>query len=63
MSTKTKPSEKAEKYSLETLRENSYELFGISSSAFDGASFGLEGEFTIDEMKKKVNTWLNKPLN
>ena len=62
MSTKGKGAEKAEKFSLDNLRDNCYELFGVSTSTFDGATYGLVGEFTVDEMKTKINFWLKKPI-
>lgn len=48
------------KFSLEKLRENSLELFGVTQSTFDGAAHGLNGEYTVSDMKKIIAAWQNK---
>lgn len=48
------------KFTLDKLRENSQELFGISPTVFDGAAYGLSGEFTVLEMKKIISEWLKR---
>lgn len=55
--------EKAEatpKFTIEKLRENCYAVFGISKSTFDGATYGLDGEYTVEEMKTAIEKWQNK---
>lgn len=47
-------------FSIEKLRNNCMKLFGISVSTFDGVSHGLNGEYTIAEMKKIIAAWQNK---
>jgi len=49
-------------FSLERLRQDCYQLFGITVSTFDGATFGLTGEYTVEEAKKVIENQLNKPL-
>lgn len=50
----------APKFSIEKLRENSKKLFGIPQSTFDGAASGLNGEYTVQEMKDIISKWLKK---
>lgn len=45
------------KFPIEKLRQNCLALFGVSSSTFDGATHGLNGEYTVDEMKKTIEKW------
>lgn len=49
------------KYRLEQLRKHSTELFGVSSSTWDGAFYGVEAkEITVDEARARLNKWLGK---
>lgn len=50
------------KFSIEKLRENCLTLFGVTSSTFDGATYGLKGDFTVEEMKKIIAEWQNKEV-
>ncbi len=50
------------KYTLEKLRENCMNLFGVSSSTFDGAAYGLDGSYTISDMKNIINKWNSKEV-
>lgn len=52
----------APKFPIERLRKECIALFGVSSATFDGATAGLEGEFTIEEIKTKIKDWLKKPI-
>lgn len=50
-----------QKYSLESLRENCSELFGVSKAYFDGAVYGLDiQEYSISEMKEIIDKWGKK---
>ena len=49
--------ETAPKFSIEKLRSNCLKLFGVTSSTFDGATYGLDGEFTVEEMKNTIDKW------
>ena len=56
--TKTeKPASDVSVFSLEKLRENCGELFKVSPSTFDGAVYGLDGEFTVEEMRTAIKKW------
>lgn len=52
----------AQTFPLETLRANSLKLFGVSSSTFDGATAGMQGEHSVEEVKNKINKWLKTPF-
>jgi len=59
--TATDPVER--KFPLKVLRENSIELFGVTSSTFAGAtSQQKDQEYTISEIKKIIETWLKKEV-
>ena len=49
-------------FSLERLRRDCLELLGVTTSTFDGAVFGLEGDFTVDEIREIIRKWQNKPV-
>jgi hypothetical protein len=49
-------------FSLECLRADCLAVFGVTQSTFDGATFGLKGEFTISAIKEIIEAWHNKPL-
>jgi hypothetical protein len=49
------------KFKLEKLRENSVQLFHVTTSTFDGAMFGNTlDEMTINEAKNIINKWLGR---
>lgn len=49
----------APKYAIEKLRKNCIELFGITTSTFDGAMFSVaETELTIDDAKDIIDKFL-----
>lgn len=52
---------KAEKkFAVAKLRANCVKLYGVTRSTFDGAMYGHnEDSYTIDEVKKIINVWLN----
>lgn len=57
-----KPEAAEAKFSIEKLRENCLTLFGVTSSTFDGATYGLNGDFTVDELKNIIAKWQNKEV-
>lgn len=57
-----KANKEESKFSLEVLRANCLKLFKVSTSTFDGATKGLVGDFTIEEIKTKINGWLKQPI-
>lgn len=60
--TNTETSKEESKFSLEVLRANCVKLFKVSSSTFDGATKGLVGAFTIEEIRIKIKGWLEQPI-
>ena len=48
------------KFSVETLGEHCLELFGCSSATFAGATFGMEGEYAVSEMRERIEAWSRK---
>ncbi len=51
------------KFSVSRLREKCYDIFGVTTSTFDGATYGLSGEYTVEEMKDKIKIWQKKEVN
>ncbi len=51
-----------QKFKLSALRSKCFELFGVSKSAFDGAVFNLDvnTDYSIDEIKRSIETWNKK---
>lgn len=45
------------KFPVAKLRENCRQLFGVSASTFDGATYGLKGQYTVEEMKAHIKEW------
>lgn len=52
-----KPQATAKKFPIEKLTENCRRLFGVSSCVFAGATHGLTGEYTVEEMKGRIEKW------
>lgn len=52
----------APKFPVARLREKCYALLGVTTSTFDGATYGLDGEYTVEEMKDKIAKWQNKEV-
>lgn len=59
-----KPAEKVEvtKYDVAKLRECCFSVLGVTSSTFDGAFYGLEGQYSLDEAKDIIAKFLNKEV-
>lgn len=53
------PAVKEPVFSLERLRRDCFKLLGVSTSTFDGATFGRKGEFTVKEIREIINAWQN----
>lgn len=51
---KTKPEKK---FPLEKLRANCKKLFGVTDCTFAGATHGMTGSYTIDEIKAQLEKW------
>lgn len=50
----------APKYAIEKLRANCRKLFGVSTSTFAGATYGMTGKYTVEEMKAHIEAWKRK---
>lgn len=48
------------KYTVEKLRGNCRQLFGVSASTFAGATYGMTGKYTIEEMRNHIKEWGKK---
>ena len=46
-----------QKFTIEKLRQNCITLFGISTSAFCAATYGMTGKYSIEEIKAHLETW------
>ena len=51
---------KESKYPVERLGKYCRALFGCSSTTFAGATAGLTGEYTVNEMEKIIQKWSEK---
>ena len=51
------------RYEIGKLRAKSAKLFGISLSTFDGAFYGRTGEYTVDEARSIIDSWLDTPAS
>lgn len=45
------------KFPLEKLRANCKELFGVTDCTFAGATHGMAGNYTVDEVKAQIEKW------
>lgn len=48
------------KYTVGKLQENCRQLFGVSTSTFAGATYGMTGKYTVEEMKAHIEAWKRK---
>lgn len=51
------------KYTVERLRANCLKLFGVTTSTFAGATYGMTGTYTVEEMKAHIEAWKKKEVN
>ena len=54
--------ESAPKFPIEKLRQNCLALFGVTTSTFDGATLGYDGEYSVEEIKKAIDKWQNTKI-
>lgn len=59
----TKATPVKRKIPIEKLRRSCVKLFGVTPSTFDGATVGLKGAFTVEEMQTRITAWLNTPVS
>lgn len=52
----------APKFTVERLAANCRQLFGVSSCTYAGATHGMTGEYTVEEMKKHIEEWQKKEV-
>lgn len=52
----------APKFTVEKLAEYARDLFGVSSCAYAGATHGMTGEYTVEEMKQHIEAWKKKEV-
>lgn len=51
------------KFSLDNLRKHCYELFGVPTVVFAGATAGLEAkEYTVNEIKSAIEKWCRQEV-
>lgn len=46
-----------QKFTVKKLQENCMQLFGVSASTFVAATYKMTGKYTVEEMKKHIETW------
>jgi hypothetical protein len=56
----TEAATEEKKFTIAKFQEHSYELFGVPSSTFAGATAGLEGTYTKSEIEAIIDEWNNK---
>lgn len=50
----------AQKFPIERLAKACRTLFNVSAGTFAGATAGMTGEYTVNEMQQHINDWLGK---
>lgn len=53
---------KAPEFSIEQLREKALVLFGVSDSTFVAATYNLNGTFTVEDMRCRIEAFLSKKI-
>lgn len=49
--------ETAPKFTVERLGQECRKLFDVSQCVYAGATYGLEGEYTVEEMRARIENW------
>lgn len=57
---KNKNATEEKKFTISKLQEHCYALFGVPTSTFNGATAGLNGTYTVSEVKKIIEEWYKK---
>lgn len=60
--TATTTTKTEKKFTVENLAKNCRALFGVSSCTFAGATAGLTGTYTVEEMKSIISAWCGKEI-
>lgn len=50
------------KYTVGKLQENCRQLFGVSTSTFAGATYGMTGKYTVEEMRAHIEAWKKREV-
>lgn len=50
------------KFPIERLAPCYRSIFGVSASTFAGATAGLQGEYTVEEIKTRIKNWLGAKI-
>lgn len=50
------------KIPIAKLRRSCVTLFGVTPSTFDGATVGMTGSYTVDEITATLKKWLDKEV-
>ena len=50
----------AQKFTIPQLQKYAFELFGVPTSTFVGATTGLDGEYSVAEVKDIIEKWKNE---
>lgn len=53
---------KAPEFSIEQLRKKAMVLFGVSDSTFAAVAYNLNGTFSIDDMRCRIEAFLSKKI-
>lgn len=53
---------KAPEFSVAQLREKAQILFGVSDSTFAAAAYNLNGTFTVEDMRGRIEAFLSKKI-
>jgi hypothetical protein len=59
---KTAEKAAAPKFPVEKLAAHCRQLFGVSSCTFAGATQGMTGEYTVEEMKAHIKKWCGQEV-
>lgn len=51
-----------QKFPISKLAAGCMTLFGVSSSTFAGATAGMNGDYSVAEMKDHIDKWLKKEV-
>ncbi len=55
--TSAQKAESKKVFPLEKLQANCKELFGVTDCTFVGATYGMTGSHTIEEIKARIDKW------
>ncbi len=49
-------------FPISRLREDCLALFGVPTSTFDGAMYGVTREMSVEEAAKRIDSWKNSKI-